>query len=100
MTEREVFLLQVVPPGCPPCFADRSQWLEYLRACERDCMAHALLSGPVKGQGKSPADMALNPDFSFCADCDAQYRTDMLAADKCQPLWLKQAHERQAAEAP
>ena len=94
MTRRNI-VRELAPPE-PPCFADRLIWLEYLQGAyttqrpNRPNSPRVLLvelGKPVR----------INPDFLFCADCNAAHQAAMEAAGRCWPWWLVDLAQQEEA---
>jgi hypothetical protein len=83
--DRRRFAIIRLSPPAPPCFESRTQWLEYLHACDDACHRHADAEpGPlVLDHG-----IAFNPAFSICKDCDKEYAEKMAKAGRCEPGYL------------
>ena len=84
-------------PVAPPCFSSRDQWLEYVAS---SAVAHRKdhLPGPLLLVAGLPA--AFNPEFAFCADCNAQHSDAMWRAGKCKPRHLHEVLSAPAAADP
>lgn len=69
----------------PPCFHNRTIWLEYLKS-----------AAAAQNQRDEPKVILIrdgaasfNWDFPFCADCTQIKSLDMMRKERCQPEYLR-----------
>lgn len=77
--------VQDLAPAPPPCFLNRTAWLEYLKsaAAAQNHKGEPRVIAIVNGE---PAfDMALN----YCADCTEKKSVEMMGKGRCDPDHLK-----------
>ena len=74
-------------PMPPPCFHNRSGWLEYLKSATA-AQNHAGESKVILISNNG--EPAINLEFSFCDDCTKSHRQEMQSDGRCIPNYLKQ----------
>lgn len=78
-------------PPPPPCFLNRSIWVEYLKS--------AAASQNQRDEPKlfiytAGGAVRLNYEFPYCADCTQVKSLEMDRLGKCKPDYLKQLGEK------
>jgi hypothetical protein len=75
----------LAPLQPPPCFHNRSLWIQYLRS--------AASAQNQRGEPKviliHDGVATFNWDFPFCADCTQIKSLDMMRKERCQPEYLR-----------
>ena len=83
--KRELF--ERLAPAAPPCFENRGQWLEWLKAAEE---AHRGPPGnPQPLIFKAGEPVRFNGALNFCADCGPNHSAKMHRSGRCAPNWLR-----------
>lgn len=78
-------------PPPPPCFLNRTQWMEYLQSA---ASAQNSRHEPKVILIHPDGDPYFNLDFPFCADCTQIKSTEMLAKGRCNPNHLTNLKEK------
>lgn len=84
MSRREQ-VIALAPPA-PPCFGSRLQWHEFLASAAEHQRDGRVGKGPLMTD--ATGQLAYNPRFNFCRDCDSVFRRAKQAEGKCVPHWL------------
>lgn len=73
-------------PPPPPCFLNRLEWVEYLKAAA----ASQNVSEAPKIIFIKDGEPRINYDYPFCADCTQTHSLAMAKAGRCKPNALKE----------
>ncbi len=79
MTRPRRVILLAIAPAAPPCFADRTSWVEYL--VEADLAKGDGERGPIDMRNGVPTFFM---GYDFCRDCLAKHALAMNAQGRCQ----------------
>lgn len=77
-------------PAMPPCFFNRMEWIEYLKACA----AAQNQRGEPKIILVVDGEPAINYEFPICADCTQKKSLQMDSQGRCDKDFLKKLGQK------